>query len=101
MVLSTNQKSKHVKKPVEDNFPLAKLVTLIGISRLSSFLDMQQINSFAFFVLAMFSSENKANPALPILSQTKAAAFIPANLLKFWQIRSVPTPTSTLKNPQE
>ena len=66
------------------------------ISPPSSSLEVKQINSSAFSVLAAFSSRNKANLVLPILPQTKAVTFIPANPLKSRRIQPVPASTSSL-----
>lgn len=57
---------------------------------------MQQINSFAFFMLATFFLGNKANPILLTLPQAKAAMFTLANFLQSWQIRPVPALTFSL-----
>ena len=94
--LGTSQKTKRVERLMRDVSPSARSVTLVETSPPSSFLEVKQINSSAFSVLAASSSGNKANPASPTPPQAKAAAFIPANPLQSWWIRPVPAPTSSL-----
>ena len=95
MILSTNRKTKRIKKAMRDVSSSARLVTFLRTSRPSSSLEVQQINSSAFSILTTFFSGNKANLSLPITPQVKAAAFIPANFLQLRLIWPVPAPTSS------
>lgn len=66
---------------MKDIASLAKSVTPVRTSPLSSFFEVKQINFFTSSLLIAFFSERKANFILLILPQPKTAAFILANLL--------------------
>lgn len=89
IILYINRKINRVKR-------LMKNISLLGTSSLFSSSEMQQINFFTSFVLAVFFLKSKANFTLLTPSQAKAVAFILANPLKSWQIQPMPPSTFSL-----